>query len=119
VGEEHYTIAIETRAMLARYDELRDVIGILGLEELSTDDRLAVNRARRLQRFLTQPFYTSEPFTGVSGRYVSLQETLRGFKEILEGRHDELPEQAFYMVGGIDEARAKARHLTPLEGQAV
>jgi len=111
VGEEHYAIATEVRALLARYQELQDVIAILGMEELSTEDRLAVNRARRVQRFLTQPFSVSEPFTGLPGRYVPLAETLCGFREILEGRHDDLPEQAFYMVGTIDEVvgRAKGR----------
>ena len=112
VGEEHYAVATEVRALLARYQELQDVIAILGMEELSPDDRLAVSRARRLQRFLTQPFFVSEPFTGLSGRYVSLAETLRGFREILAGRHDELPEQAFYMIGPIDEAYTRARQLT-------
>jgi F-type H+-transporting ATPase subunit beta len=111
VGEEHYDIATEVRALLARYQELQDVIAILGMEELSEEDRLAVNRARRLQRFLTQPFFVSEPFTGLPGRYVPLAETLRGFREILEGRHDDLPEQAFYMVGGIDEAVVRAEEL--------
>jgi F-type H+-transporting ATPase subunit beta len=111
VGEEHYTLATEVRALLARYQELQDVIAILGLEELSEDDRLAVSRARRLQRFLTQPFFVSEPFTGLPGCYVPLAETLRGFREILEGRHDDLPEQAFYMVGTIDEAVAKAKEM--------
>jgi F-type H+-transporting ATPase subunit beta len=111
VGEEHYDIATEVRALLARYQELQDVIAILGMEELSEEDRLAVNRARRLQRFLTQPFFVSEPFTGLPGRYVPLAETLRGFREILEGRHDDLPEQAFYMVGDIDEAVIRAEEL--------
>ena len=111
VGEEHYAIAIEVRALLARYQELQDVIAILGMEELSAEDRLAVTRARRLQRFLTQPFFVSEPFTELPGRYVPLDETLRGFREILEGRHDDLPEQAFYMIGAIDEAVAKAGQL--------
>jgi len=111
VGEEHYAIATEVRALLARYRELQDVIAILGLEELGEEDRLAVERARRLQRFLTQPFFASEPFTGMPGRYVPLDETLRGFREILEGRHDDLPEQAFYMVGAIDEAVAQAETL--------
>ncbi len=113
VGEEHYTLATEVRALLARYQELRDVIAILGLEELSEEDRLAVSRARRLQRFLTQPFFVSEPFTGLPGRYVPLSETLRGSREILEGRHDDLPEQAFYMIGTIDEAVAKAKEMAP------
>ena len=111
VGEEHYAIATEVRALLARYQELQDVIAILGMEELSAEDRLAVTRARRLQRFLTQPFFVSEPFTELPGRYVPLDETLRGFREILEGRHDDLPEQAFYMIGTIDEAVAKAGQL--------
>jgi len=111
VGEEHYAIATEVRILLARYQELQDVIAILGMEELSEEDRLVVNRARRVQRFLTQPFFVSESFIGLPGRYVPLSETLRGFREILEGRHDDLPEQAFYMVGTIDEVvgRAKGR----------
>ncbi|HEC33912.1 MAG TPA: hypothetical protein ENI37_04275, partial [Chloroflexi bacterium] len=116
VGEEHYAIATEVRALLARYQELQDVIAILGMEELSEEDRLAVGRARRLQRFLTQPFFVSEPFTGTPGRYVPLAETLRGFREILEGRHDDLPEQAFYMVGTIDEAIDRAKELAAAEG---
>ncbi len=111
VGRGHYAIATEVRALLARYRELQDVIAILGMEELSEEDRVAVNRARRLQRFLAQPFFVSEPFTGLPGRYVPLSETLRGFGQILEGRHDDLPEQAFYMVGSIDEAVAKAKKL--------
>jgi F-type H+-transporting ATPase subunit beta len=111
VGEEHHAIAMRVRALLARYQELQDVIAILGMEELSEDDRVAVSRARRLQRFLTQPFFVSEPFTGIPGRYMPLRETLRGFREILEGRHDDLPEQAFYMVGSIDEAVEKAKRL--------
>jgi F-type H+-transporting ATPase subunit beta len=111
VGMDHYAIAAEVRALLARYQELQDVIAILGMEELSEEDRVAVNRARRLERFLTQPFFVSEPFTGLPGRYVPLPETLRGFREILEGRHDDLPEQAFYMVGTIDEAGAQAEEL--------
>jgi F-type H+-transporting ATPase subunit beta len=116
VGQEHYDIANEVRAMLARYEELKDVIAILGLEELSDADRETVNRARRLQRFLTQPFYTSEPYTGIPGRYIPLEETIRGFREILEGRHDALPEQAFYNVGTIDEAVAKAQALARVDG---
>jgi len=112
VGEEHYALAIEARAILARYQELQDVIAILGMEELSAEDRQTVIRARRLQRFLTQPFFVSEAFTGMAGRYVSLAETLRGFREILAGRHDSLPEQAFYMVGAIDEVVDRAKELT-------
>jgi F-type H+-transporting ATPase subunit beta len=115
VGMDHYAIATEVRALLARYQELQDVIAILGMEELSEEDRVAVNRARRLERFLTQPFFVSEPFTGLPGRYVPLPETLRGFREILEGRHDDLPEQAFYMVGSMDEAVAQAEEMSTSE----
>jgi F-type H+-transporting ATPase subunit beta len=111
VGVGHYDIATEVRAMLARYQELQDVIAILGMEELSEEDRVTVNRARRVQRFLTQPFFVAEPFTGLPGRYVTLSETLRGFKEILSGRHDDVPEQAFYMVGTIEEALERAEEL--------
>ncbi|MBN1259596.1 MAG: F0F1 ATP synthase subunit beta [Anaerolineae bacterium] len=111
VGETHYRIASEVRVLLARYQELQDIIAILGMDELGEQDRLAVNRARRLQRFLTQPFFASEPFTGIPGRYVPLEETLRGFGEILEGRHDHLPEQAFYMAGTIDDVVAAAVRL--------
>lgn len=111
VGEEHYAIAQEVRALLARYEELRDVIAILGIEELGEEDRIAVNRARKIQRFLTQPFFVAEPFTGLPGRFVPLAQTLRGFREILAGYYDDLPEQAFYMVGTIDEAIGKARRL--------
>jgi F-type H+-transporting ATPase subunit beta len=115
VGAEHYRIATEVRALLARYQELQDVIAILGLDELSEEDRLAVSRARRLQRFLTQPFFASESFTGFPGRYVPLEETLRGFREILEGKHDDVVEQAFYMTGTIDDVLANAARLN-LEG---
>jgi F-type H+-transporting ATPase subunit beta len=111
VGERHYRIATGIRSLLARYQELQDIIAILGMEELSPEDRQTVGRARRAQRFLTQPFYSTEQFTGFPGRYVPLEETLRGFSEILEGRHDEVPEQAFYMVGTIDEALSKAERL--------
>ena len=111
VGEEHYAIAQGVRALLARYEELQDIIAILGIEELSDEDRLAVNRARKLQRFLTQPFFVAEPFTGLAGRFVPLAQTLRGFRETLEGRYDDWPEQAFYMVGTIDEAVGKASRV--------
>ncbi|MBN1265319.1 MAG: F0F1 ATP synthase subunit beta [Anaerolineales bacterium] len=107
VGEEHYRIAGQVRSLLARYQDLQDVIAILGMEELSEEDRKVVLRARRIQRFLTQPFFVSEPFTGMKGEYVSLEETLRGFSEILEGKHDDLPEQAFYMTGTIDQVLKK------------
>lgn len=109
VGKEHYEVATGVRTLLARYEELQDVIAILGMEELSEEDRDAVLRARRIQRFLTQPFFVSEQFTGMPGRYVQLHDTLRGFRQILEGEHDDLAEQAFYMVGTIDEAVAKGR----------
>lgn len=108
VGERHFEIASEVRRILARYEDLQDVIAILGMEELSETDRRTVLRARRIQRYLTQPFFVSEPYTGIEGRYVTLEQTLRGFNEIIEGRHDELPEQAFYMIGAIEEAQEKA-----------
>ena len=108
IGEEHYAVATGIRALLARYRELQDVIAILGMEELSPEDRLIVNRARKAQRFLTQPFFTSQQFTNIPGRYVSLEETLRGFREILEGQHDDTPEQAFYMAGNIAEVRKRS-----------
>jgi F-type H+-transporting ATPase subunit beta len=117
VGAEHNEIAGRVRAVLATFEDLQDVIAILGMEELSQEDRQTVIRARRLQRFLTQPFFVSEPYTKMPGRYVPLQETLRGFHEILEGKHDDLPEQAFYMVGTIDEAVDKAREMSKGEGR--
>ena len=104
VGEEHYEVARGCQQMLQRYKDLQDVIAILGMEELSEDDKLTVTRARKIQRFFTQPFFVAEVFTGREGRYVPVRETVRGFKEILEGKHDDLPEQALYMVGSIDEA---------------
>lgn len=112
VGEEHYRVAKGVQQTLQRYKELRDIIAILGMEELSEEDKLTVNRARRIQRFCSQPFHVAEVFTGVPGRYVPVKETVRGFKEILEGKHDDLPEAAFYMVGTIDEAVEKARKLS-------
>ena len=111
VGKTHYRIAEEVRELLARYEDLQDVIAILGIEELNEEDRVAVHRARRVQRFLTQPFRAAEPFTGTEGTTVPLEETLRGFREILDGRHDDLPEQAFYMVGTIDQALDKAARI--------
>lgn len=111
VGERHVRIANEVKAILAQYEALQDIISILGTEELSEEDQLVVHRARRLQRFLTQPFFSTEQFTGIPGVFVPLEETLRGFEEILEGRHDDLPEQAFYMVGTIDDAVRKAETL--------
>ncbi|MBC7263133.1 MAG: F0F1 ATP synthase subunit beta [Chloroflexi bacterium] len=109
VGQEHYRIAERVRAVLARYRELQDIVAILGIDELNEEDRRVVRRARRIQRFLTQPLFAAESFTGLPGRFVHLRETLRGFREILDGQYDDLPEQAFYMVGTIDEAVEKAR----------
>jgi F-type H+-transporting ATPase subunit beta len=111
VGEEHYQVARGVQKVLQRYKDLQDIIAILGVDELSEEDKLAVARARRIQRFLSQPFYVAETFTGMQGKYVAIKETVRGFKEILEGTHDQLPEQAFYMVGAIEEAVEKARQL--------
>ncbi len=111
VGEEHYRVAREVQKVLQRYKDLQDVIAILGMEELSEDDKLIVTRARKIQRFLTQPMFVTEVFTGRPGKYVSIKETVRGFSEILEGKHDMLPEQAFYMAGAIEEAVAAAKKL--------
>ncbi|RLC71971.1 MAG: F0F1 ATP synthase subunit beta [Chloroflexi bacterium] len=111
VGEEHYRVARGVQATLQRYKELQDIIAILGMEELSEEDKLTVHRARRIQRFCSQPFHVAEHFTGTPGKYVPLKETIRGFKEILEGKHDDLPEAAFYMVGTIDEAVEKAKKM--------
>lgn len=111
VGEEHYGVAREVQQVLQRYRDLQDVIAILGVEELSDEDRVAVGRARRVQQFLTQPFFVGEVFTGIPGRYVPLADTVRGFREVLDGKHDDLPEQAFRMVGGIDEAREKGEKM--------
>ena len=112
LGEEHYKIARGVQEVLQKYKDLQDIIAILGMEELSEEDKLTVARARKIQRFLSQPFFVAEVFTGSPGKYVPLKETLRGFKEILEGKHDDLPENAFYMVGTIDEAIAKGKELT-------
>lgn len=111
VGDEHYSIARNVQTVLQRYKDLQDIIAILGMDELSEDDKLAVARARKIQRFLSQPFFVAEIFTGSPGKYVSLKDTIRGFKEILDGKHDDLPEQAFYLVGGIEEAIEKAKTL--------
>jgi F-type H+-transporting ATPase subunit beta len=111
VGQDHYDTAREVQRVLQRYKDLQDIIAILGIDELSEEDKLAVARARRIQRFLSQPMFVAETFTGRPGRYVSIQETVRGFREILEGKHDDLPEQAFYMVGGIDEVAEAAETL--------
>ncbi len=111
VGEEHYKVARGVQATLQRYKELQDIIAILGMEELSEEDKLTVHRARRIQRFCSQPFHVAEHFTGMPGKYVPIKETVRGFREILEGKHDDLPEAAFYMVGTIDEAVEKAKKM--------
>ena len=111
VGDEHYAVARAVQRTLQRYKDLQDIIAILGVEELSEDDKLTVHRARRIQRFLTQPMFVAEVFTGTPGQYVKLEDNVRGFKEILEGKYDDLPEQAFYMVGNIDSAVEKAERL--------
>jgi F-type H+-transporting ATPase subunit beta len=111
VGKKHYEIAQRVREILQRYKDLQDIIAILGMEELSDEDKLMVQRARKIQRFLTQPMFVAEQFTGTPGEYVKVADTVRGFKEILEGKHDDLPEQAFYMVGTIESARAKAEKM--------
>jgi F-type H+-transporting ATPase subunit beta len=111
VGEEHYRVARGVQSTLQRYKELQDIIAILGIEELSDEDKLTVSRARKIQRFCSQPFHVAEQFTGISGVYVPIKETVRGFKEILEGKHDDLPEAAFYLVGTIDDAVEKAKKM--------
>ena len=111
VGEEHYSVARRVQEILQRYKDLQDIIAILGMDELSDEDKLVVNRARRIERFLSQPFHVAEQFTGQPGVYVPIEETIRGFKEILDGKHDNLPEEAFYMVGTIDDAVEKARAI--------
>ena len=111
VGEEHYNAARDTQKVLQRYTDLQDFIAILGMEELSEEDKLIVGRARRLQRFLSQPFFVAEQFTGIKGKYVKIEDTVKSIKEILEGKHDHLPEQAFYMVGGIEEVIEKAKEM--------
>ncbi|MFC1903180.1 F0F1 ATP synthase subunit beta [Chloroflexota bacterium] len=111
VGEEHYKVAREVQQVLQRYKDLQDIIAILGIEELSEEDKLTVARSRKIQRFLSQPMFVAEAFTGRAGKYVPVEETVRGFKEILEGKHDELPEQAFYMMGTIDEVVETAKSL--------
>jgi F-type H+-transporting ATPase subunit beta len=109
IGEDHYNTARAVQGTLQRYKELRDIIAILGMDELSEEDKLSVARARKIQRFLSQPFFVAETFTGTPGKYVSLKETIAGFKAIVDGEYDHLPEQAFYMVGSIEEAVEKAK----------
>jgi F-type H+-transporting ATPase subunit beta len=111
IGDEHYSVARGVQSVLQRYKELKDIIAILGMDELSEEDKLTVARARKIQRFLSQPFFVAEVFTGSPGKYVSLKDTIASFKGILNGEYDHMPEQAFYMVGGIDEAIEKAKKL--------
>ena len=111
IGDEHYQVARQVKQILQRYKDLQDIIAILGIDELSEDDKISVARARKLQRFLSQPFFVAEQFTGIPGKYVPVKETIRGFKEVCEGMHDALPEQAFFMVGSIEEAIEKAEKL--------
>ena len=111
LGEEHYNVVQQVQVTLQRYKDLQDIIAILGMDELSEEDKQTVTRARKLQRFLSQPFHVAEAFTGTPGKYVKLKDTVRSFKEIVDGKHDDLPEQAFYMVGAIEEAIEKAEKL--------
>jgi len=111
IGEEHYNVARTVQGILQRYRELQDIIAILGIDELSEEDKLTVSRARKIQKFFSQPFFVAEQFTGLKGKYVPIADTVRGFKELAEGKHDEIPEQAFFMVGGIEEALEKAQKL--------
>src|SRR5437870_13371250 len=111
VGEEHYAVARQVQQILQRYKDLQDIIAILGMDELSEEDKLTVARARKIQRFLSQPMFVAEAFTGTPGVYVELKDTIRGFKEIVEGKHDDIPEQAFYMVGTIEQVLEKAKKL--------
>ena len=111
VGANHYNVSQNVKKVLQRYKDLQDIIAILGIDELSDEDKLIVARARKIQRFLSQPMFVAEVFTGEPGRYVKIEDTVGGFKEILEGKHDNLPERAFYMVGTIEEAARKAKEL--------
>lgn len=111
VGEEHYKIARGVQAVLQKYKDLQDIIAILGMDELSEEDKLVVERARKIEKYLSQPFFVAEVFTGSPGKYISLEDTIAGFKGILEGKYDDLPENAFYMVGSIDEVLAKAEKM--------
>ena len=111
IGNEHYDVARKVQATLQKYKELKDIIAILGMDELSEEDKQAVSRARKIERFFSQPFHVAEVFTGSPGKYVSLKDTIRGFKGIVEGEYDHLPEQAFYMVGSIEEAVEKGKKM--------
>ena len=111
IGQEHYSVARKVQGTLQRYKDLQDIIAILGMDELSSEDKIVVERARKIQRFFSQPFQVAETFTGIQGKYVKLEDTIKGFKGLVEGEYDHLPEQAFYMVGTIEEAVAKAEKL--------
>jgi len=111
IGDDHYNIARAIQKILQRYKDLQDIIAILGMDELSEEDKLTVNRARKMQKFLSQPFFVAEAFTGTPGKYVKLQDTIKGFKMIMDGQMDDIPEQAFYMVGAIEEVFEKAEKL--------
>jgi len=115
VGAEHYNVARSVKVVLQKYKDLQDIIAILGIDELSEDDKLTVARARKIQRFLSQPFFVAQQFTGLEGKYVKIADTIKGFKEIVDGKHDEIPEQAFYMVGTIEEALEKARTMAAVK----
>jgi len=116
LGQEHYDVAQEVIRILQRYKELQDIIAILGIDELSDEDRLVVSRARKIERFLSQPFFVAEQFTGISGKYTPIDETIASFKALVSGEHDDLPEQAFYMVGGIEEAVEQGKKFKGDEG---
>ena len=111
MGKEHYEVAQNVQEVLQKYKDLQDIIAILGMDELSDEDKLAVDRARKIERFLSQPFFVAEQFTGMPGKYVPIQETIKGFKGLVEGEYDHVPEQAFYMVGTIEEALEKAKNM--------
>ena len=111
IGEDHYNVAREVKRILQRYKDLQDIIAILGIDELSEEDKLTVNRARKIQKFLSQPFFVAEQFTGIEGKYLSVKESIDSFRGICEGKYDEIPEQAFYMVGGIEEVLERAKQI--------
>jgi len=111
IGQEHYDVARSVQGILQKYKELQDIIAILGMDELSEEDKLVVSRARKVQRFLSQPFFVAEQFTGIPGKFVKLEDTIKGFKQVVDGEHDEIPEQAFYMVGTIEEALEKSEQM--------
>jgi len=115
IGEDHYRTSRTVQQILQKYKELQDIIAILGMEELSDEDKVTVSRARKIQRFLSQPFHVAETFTGKAGKYVKIEDTVRAFKEICEGKHDDIPEQAFYMKGGIEEVVAAAKEMASAE----